>query len=349
MVNNNGTDELTSAITGAIGGALSLSITYPLQTITTRLQTVKKTEKDKENKEQDIVNVQLPGKQADLLEKVKNLNVSKIIKSIVEKDGVPGLYAGLESAMIGMVFTNFIYYYFFEKTSNVFKTLSQREKHMLTAKESIVASSIAGLITATVTNPIWVANTRSTVQKNDKNTFAAIKELYDEDGVKALFKGLKYALILVVNPVIQYTAFEQMKNVVVSVKNRDHKKNNESLSFFLSPNWAFVLGFVSKLIATSITYPYLTIKARAHIESTASKNASTEKDVDFLTKLTNIQIVKVIKKEGLKGLYNGFFYKVSQSVLTVALLFYFKEGLSLNAQRIMKIIRVLKAKQRKVN
>ena len=41
-------------------------------------------------------------------------------KEILKEKGPLGLYSGLESALYGITLTNFIYYYFYELTSNVF-------------------------------------------------------------------------------------------------------------------------------------------------------------------------------------------------------------------------------------
>jgi adenine nucleotide transporter 17 len=73
---------------------------------------------------------------------------------------------------------------------------------------------------------------------------AAVK-IIKEDGYMGFWRGIIPALVLVINPVIQYTVFEKMKAWM-----EKSKKNLSALDFF----W---LGAVSKLCATSITYPYM--------------------------------------------------------------------------------------------
>ena len=58
------------------------------------------------------------------------------------------------------------------------------------------------------------------------------------------YKGIIPALVLVINPVIQFTVFERLKVVM------DKKMVLNGFHFF-------ILGAVSKLIATGLTYPYM--------------------------------------------------------------------------------------------
>ena len=67
--------------------------------------------------------------------------------------------------------------------------------------------------------------------------------LYD-DGISAFWQGVTPALILIINPIIQYTVYEQLKNRL------EKFKPLKQLDFF-------VLGAASKLVATGLTYPYM--------------------------------------------------------------------------------------------
>ena len=79
--------------------------------------------------------------------------------------------------------------------------------------------------------------------KRAPSTIATIKQLLADEGFGALFAGVIPALVLVINPILQYTIFEQLKNVV-------EKRRR------LQPTDAFLLGALGKLIATGVTYPY---------------------------------------------------------------------------------------------
>ena len=188
--------------------------------------------------------------------------------------------------------------------------------------ESMIAGAIAGSATVLITNPIWVVNTRTTAHQansssselltssiiSDKparkpSSFATLMALFETEGPSALFAGISPALVLVVNPILQYTIFEQLKDIL----ERRRK---------ITPRDAFFLGALGKLLATSITYPYITVKSRMHV---ASKEVPREGIMQSLR--------RVVKEEGCTGLYKGIVPKVTQSVITAAFLFAFKDAL----------------------
>lgn len=72
--------------------------------------------------------------------------------------------------------------------------------------------------------------------------FATAAGLLRTGGPAAFFRGLRPALVLVVNPVIQFTVFEQLKNALVRRRRMAGRVNKllTDLDFFL-------LGAISKL------------------------------------------------------------------------------------------------------
>jgi adenine nucleotide transporter 17 len=172
----------------------------------------------------------------------------------------------------------------------------------------MAAGALAGSATVLITNPIWVVNTRMTFLK-----------IIREDGPGRLFAGVLPALVLVINPILQYTIFEQLKQVL--------EKRRK-----VTATDSFLLGALGKLAATSITYPYITVKSRAHVATGEGREGMTA------------SLKRIVREEGVAGLYGGksclSFYiqrwkltisqtgiapKVTQSVLTAAFLFAFKD------------------------
>lgn len=259
------------------------------------------------------------------------------VQKIVAREGVSGLYSGINSALFGISITNFVYYYWYEWTRSFFEKAAikaGRANKKLTTVESMIAGAIAGSATVILTNPIWVVNTRVTTRKQDKegdveageeakpakapSTIGTLMALLKNEGPHALFAGVIPALVLVINPILQYTLFEQMKN-------RVEKKRS------VTPGIAFLLGALGKLFATTVTYPYITVKSQMHVQ--------TDRKEGMFKALS-----RVVREEGYAGLYKGMFMflslpddvltqligigpKVTQSVLTAALLFAFKDAL----------------------
>ncbi|CAH6723928.1 peroxisomal adenine nucleotide transporter 1 [[Candida] jaroonii] len=308
-------EEIAHAIAGAGGGALSMVVTYPLVTLSTLAQTTKKSKEAKDG-ESDV--------------KITNATKEAFNKIIHEK-GVLGLYSGLESALYGITLTNFIYYYFYELTSNVFlraNSTGKRKGKGLSTLQSIMTGAIAGAVTCVGSNPFWVANTRTmTAQKEGKstNTFRTLLEIIENDGILTLFAGVLPALVLVINPIIQYTIFEQIKNLIVA---KNGKKSFTAVK-------AFFIGAFGKLIATSLTYPYITLKSRMHV-----RKKQEGKQLSMIE-----EIKKIIHEEGIDGLYGGLNVKLIQSISTAAFLFYFKEELLVGSVKLVEIMRLLKFKK----
>ncbi|KAJ5404072.1 hypothetical protein N7509_003943 [Penicillium cosmopolitanum] len=271
-------DNIAHALAGAGGGILSMVLTYPLITLSTRAQ------------------VESKRAHSTALDAVRRI-----------------------SALFGISVTNFVYYYWYEWTRSTFEkaAITAGRAKKLTTIESMIAGAIAGSATVLITNPIWVINTRMTARKSESeeqglpgapkkakaSTFNTLMQLLREEGPKALFAGVLPALVLVINPILQYTIFEQLKNMV------ERRRR-------MTPKDAFYLGALGKILATSITYPYITIKSRAHV---ASKDGPKES--------LNGSLKRIINEEGWKGLYKGIGPKVTQSAITAAFLFAFKDVL----------------------
>ncbi|KAL6233894.1 hypothetical protein BDW75DRAFT_180432 [Aspergillus navahoensis] len=285
-------DNIAHALAGAGGGILSMVLTYPLITLSTRAQ------------------VESKRAQSSTID---------AIRCIVQREGIVGLYSGLESALFGISVTNFVYYYWYEWTRSAFEKAAEKagRSKKLSTPESMIAGAIAGSATVLLTNPIWVVNTRVTARKSAEDdqslagapkkqrpsTFGTLMDLLRKEGPTALFAGVLPALVLVINPILQYTIFEQLKNIV------ERRRR-------MTPKDAFYLGALGKILATSITYPYITVKSRMHV---ASKDGAKES--------LNGSLKRIIKEEGYTGLYKGIGPKVTQSAITAAFLFAFKDVL----------------------
>ncbi|KAF8939641.1 mitochondrial carrier domain-containing protein [Dissophora ornata] len=270
-------DSTVHAIAGAGGGIISMALTYPLITISSRLQV----QKDKTSKE-------------------AYKNGLDAVKKIMAKEGISGLYSGLDSALFGISLTNYCYYYFYEFTKGVIN------KAQMSTLESMSAGAVAGAATVLITNPIWVINTRiatrnaSTPNTRPMGTIETAAQMIKDNGFKSFWQGVMPALVLVANPIIQYTVFEKLKARIAKTRALT------GFDFFL-------LGAVSKLAATSITYPYIVVKSRMQLKQSDDAKERYTSIMDGFR--------KIIKYEGIAGLYNGISSKIVQSILTASFLF----------------------------
>ncbi|KAK1832760.1 mitochondrial carrier domain-containing protein [Podospora conica] len=277
-------DNVAHALAGAGGGILSMALTYPLITLSTRAQ------------------VESTRARTTLL---------AAIRHIIAREGALGLYSGLSSALFGISVTNFVYYYWYEFSRAFF--LRSTPRPTLTTLQSILSGLLAGSATVILTNPIWVVNTRVTTGKG-QGAVGTLLSLLRTEGPGALFAGVVPALVLVMNPILQYTLFEQMKNAL------ERRRSGR-----VTPGAAFVLGAVGKLFATGVTYPYITVKSRMHVAGAGRSEGVVE------------ALRRVVREEGWGGLYKGIGPKLTQSVLTAALLFAFKDALYAQSVRLRAV------------
>ncbi|KAA1477276.1 peroxisomal membrane protein PMP47B [Dentipellis sp. KUC8613] len=288
-------DSLIHSIAGAAGGIVAMSATYPLIFLSTR---------------------------AAMETKNENKSTYQAVVDIIKREGVLGLYSGLNSSLLGIAVTNGVYYYFYERSKGAILR-SRGGSKALSTLESMLAGLIAGSATTVISNPIWVIQTSQAVRTMDSGApsdeasskasprklsiWETMLQILHKGGPAAFWRGIGPALVLVVNPVLQYTVFEQIKNALV----RRRRARAGPGGGVLTDMDFFVLGALSKLVATSITYPYIVVKSRLQ-----AGHAHAER---YKSALHGLQTI--VQEEGIEGLYKGVGSKLLQSVLTAAILF----------------------------
>ncbi|EFI27698.1 peroxisomal membrane protein [Coprinopsis cinerea okayama7 len=286
-------DSAIHAIAGAAGGIVAMTATYPLIFLSTRAAVETKNEPK---------------------------STYQAVIDIIKREGVLGLYSGLDSSLLGIAVTNGVYYYFYERSREAILRSKGAGAKALGTLESMLTGLIAGSATTIISNPIWVVQTSQAVRTMGADNqpavvkklgfFETAKNIIAKDGIAAFWRGIGPALILVINPIIQYTVFEQLKNFLIARRTtRLRAAGGAAAAVAALTDWDFfLLGALSKLAATTATYPYIVVKSRLQAGSTKYKSS-----VDGL--------LTILKEEGVEGLYKGIGSKIVQSVLTAAILF----------------------------
>jgi len=286
------------AIAGAAGGVIAMGATYPLIFLSTR---------------------------SAVGTKAKKKSTYRAVVDIIKCQGVLGLYDGFNSGLLGIAVTNGVYYYFYEHSREIIlRVRSESGSKALSTLESILIGLIAGSAATIISNPVWVVQMSQTVQTLDIPSeqqviterlgfFDTVKSIFLKDGLGAFLRGIGPGLVLVVNPIIQYTIFEQLKNVLIQRRTaRFRTATGATHVLAVLSDWDFfLLGAISKLVATGLTFPYIVIKSRLQA---GSPNASKYK-----SSLDGLR--RILREEGIEGLYKGISNKLLQSVLTAAILF----------------------------
>ncbi|KAJ7294469.1 hypothetical protein O6H91_Y254900 [Diphasiastrum complanatum] len=212
---------------------------------------------------------------------------------------------------------------------------------------NLVVATAAGTCTALLTQPLDTASARM-----QTSAFGKSKGLWTtlaEGTWKEAFDGLGASLLLVSNPAIQYTVFEQLKRRLLErelkSKNAGGKDLAESKSrsspVVLSAFTAFLVGAISKTAATVVTYPAIRCKVMIQAaEQESSKEPNNKQKDEQRPSKGLLQSFRIIwQREGAAGFYKGLQAQILKTVLGAALMLMIKEKVSQSTWLIMLALR----------
>ena len=183
---------------------------------------------------------------------------------------------------------------------------------MSTAPSTAVELSIgavAGALAQLFTIPVAVVTTRQQTQakKERKGLIGTAKDVIEsEDGWTGLWRGLKASLVLVVNPAITYGAYQRLRTIMYPGKMN------------LQPYEAFMLGAMSKTLATIATQPLIVAKVGLQ-----SKPPSAREGKPFKT--FGEVMAYIIEHEGPLSLFKGIAPQILKGLMVQGLLMMTKE------------------------
>lgn len=193
-------------------------------------------------------------------------------KDIIKLDGPQGLYRGLTTNLVGNAASWGLYFLWYSMIKDRMARDSEGVQNIkLSASQHLLASASSGVITAIITNPLWVVKTRMfTTRSNSqgayKNLFDGLFRISKEEGVRGLWKGTVLALIGVSNGAIQFMTYEELKRWRRDKiqKHSDHHSpiNLPAENLPLSNLEYIVLSGASKLVSIGLTYPYQVVRSR---------------------------------------------------------------------------------------
>ncbi|KAJ7170807.1 mitochondrial carrier domain-containing protein [Mycena crocata] len=316
-----------AALAGALGGCFSTAVVYPLDVAKTRIQASKSKSKDE-------------------------LSMLAVLLRIFKKEGVSGWYRGFGATMLNTFSMQYAYFFFYSFVRNSYINRLMRKlpagaalPALSTAAELLIGA-LAGALAQIFTIPVSVIATRQQVGrqnglkseesqsgKAEDDSFLGVgREIIEEEGVGGLWLGIKPGLVLTVNPAITYGVFERVKGIFVAAQIKAGANDK------ITPGLSFVIGALSKTLATVVTYPYIMAKVRIQTRSADEEEARIE-HVELPVahqphhghshKLKHPGaldiLAQVFQREGMVGWYRGMAAQITKAVLSQALLFMSKE------------------------
>lgn len=297
---------LTEATAGAVGGLLSTTLLYPLDTCKTKFQA-----------------------EAEAQGRQRYRNLFDVLHEAVSSGRVLSLYQGLPTKNVHSVLTGFVYFYSYSFIRSRYLAATAADQLGLLANLAVAAS--AGACTALVAQPWDTLSAR--MQTSRPGECKGFLAMLREGGLRQAYDGMGVSLMLTCNPAIQYTVFEQLKtrllqwNSSSSASKGSKSARASAPPAVLSAAAAFLLGALSKTIATVLTYPAIRCKVLMQRAETAEERRRREDgDGSAGPPKSMILAMRLIwLREGLFGFYKGLDAQILKTVVAAALMLMIKE------------------------
>ena len=233
------------------------------------------------------------------------------------------LYTGIETKAVQTLVSQFLFFYTYEYIKKAWRRkLGGRP---ISPFHNVAIGMVAGCVNVLVTQPLDTFVT----MKQSRSALAGARDpprSKPASGVAGYYAALGPSLFLSINPGLQYAIFDQVKSYVLARRQRRWKllgAGKPSFPKALGAFEAFILGALSKSIATVVTYP--AIRGKVVCQSNASANGD-----GAATKFKGLgdAIGTIVRAQGMGGLYKGLPQQLTKTVLSAAIGLMLKEKIS---------------------
>ncbi|KAG2129872.1 mitochondrial carrier protein RIM2 [Suillus bovinus] len=314
-------------IAGGLGGMCGAIVTSPFDVVKTRLQSSLFREK---HTSVGVVGggvAALPQRSGGLLWNF--VETGHILRDIYRDESPRALFKGLGPTLVGVIPARSINFYTYGNGKQIIAN------HFNHGQENsyvhLAAAATAGIVTGTITNPIWVVKTRLQLiasARRHSSSFASassgatagpsrafgssykmITQIFREEGIKGFYKGLSASYLGVTEGTIQWVLYERLKRLSAGTEGREGMAE-----------WFGMLGSAgtAKCVASLITYPHEVLRTRLRQPS-----------VNGVVKYTGLwQTLRiVIAEEGARSLYGGLSAHLMRVVPNAAVMYSIYEGI----------------------
>ena len=296
---------ILNGVIGSAAGGVATLLTHPFDTIKTRFQAN-------------------DGRGSGFA--IKYSGVVDAVVKICKAEGAAALYKGFVPNLIGSMCAWGLYMFGYNLARSALNSAAPQSpstpSKAHTASVNFVSAATAGIISATLTNPIWLIKTRLQLQADAAGAGTQSSKsvryrglmhcagcIVKEEGAAGLFRGLLPGLFLVSHGAVQFMAYEELKSMW-----------GGSDAGSLNSGHYLLLGATSKVIASVTTYPFQVIRTRLQMQPNAAA-VQVYTGVAATTKL-------VLQHEGVGGFYKGLVPNLIRVVPSSAITLAVYESLS---------------------
>lgn len=323
--NNSSPPFLITFMAGGIGGIVGATITCPLEVVKTRLQS--------SIHHATIINNGITYDGVLGLRTIAHhiQGTMGVLRSIYINEGLSALWKGMGATMIGVVPARAIHFSSYQYGKKILTNTNGEGIIGLKEGSSLLhlsSAAIAGIITATLTNPIWVVKTRMQLQSLSKvknsninainsniplyrNSLDCAISILKKDGVKGLYRGMTASYVGVSEGIIQWVLYEKIKKKMGEYRGRKDLK------------WIdyFGIAAITKMVAAIACYPHEVVRTRLREENKRYKGFSNT-------------FLRILREEGAGALYGGMTAHLLRVIPNSAIMFFCYEFILISFHKI---------------
>lgn len=296
---------LGNAVAGAVGAAVSNLATYPLSLIIARLQTQSQRKKDKGKGKSE------GDGDDDEDEPEEYTDFVDAARKIYAKEGLGSFYTGLAQDTVKTVADSFLFFLAYEffrqrRIKARFGASRRSKRTVLPVLDELAVGVLAGSFAKLFTTPLANIVARKQTSQASVSARDIAAKIKAEKGLRGFWSGYSASLILTLNPSITFFLNEVLKYGFL----RRNQRGGRSSSAIIT----FLLAAISKLAASSVTYPFSMAKTRAQVTGSngsapkKSADGGEKDDVDegiSLMPAIISNVIAIARTDGLPALYAG--------------------------------------------
>jgi len=276
--------QVASLVAGGLAGTLSSTVTCPLEVVKSKLQ-------------------------SSGIAGAKMTSVRVVARRIFDSEGIRGFFRGLLPTLVGILPARATYFWGYATTKQ--QLIPRFGENSLV---HIASAAVAGIVSNTITNPIWVLKTRLQLEAGESSRLytgygQACIRVFREEGIRGFFRGLSASYWGVTEGAIHFLIYERLKKLLEGRNELSGKTEPGKLT----PLQYLSSAATSKMVASALTYPHEVVRTRM-------------REVPLPNQLpkyrTMVQSLRTIaREEGRRGLYAGMGTHLARVVPNAALMF----------------------------